>query len=426
MIETEHEFLSLLEQGADSWNSWREENPTIKPDLSRAYLFEANLAGANLSGVDLSRACLIGANLTGADLSGADLQGAYASSAKLNQANLYQANLEGADLSQANLNHANLTEAIAISTNFNLAALTGACLEGWQINSATQLEDITCKYVYWQREQQQRQPAKGKFKPGELSQLVQAVPQNTRSGQVAQLSTTAIALGSVTTTAAVLTRADNLDAQSPHPSQTIPAFTPPQERKWRLIAAGVLIGISLTAVASTMILRLTQAEAPTAQTDTAQRSPATVANLPALPCQEPPPPALLNRAPDYEYQTGTQYFGPLANGEPTDGRGTMAYSSGNRYDGEYRNGKRNGCGTFTFANGRSYVGQFQDDWFQGQGLWTLENGDRYVGEFRQNKCNGRGTFIFADGSSQSGTWQNGSLVGTNLSCDRTPLEMPRS
>jgi hypothetical protein len=424
MTEIENELLSLLEQGAASWNRWRKENPTVKPDLSRAYLFEANLAGVNLSGANLSRACLIGANLTGADLSGADLQGAYASSAKLSQASLYQANLVGADLSQANLNHANLAQAIATSTNFNLAALTGACIEDWQINSATQLEDITCKYLYLQRNQQQRQPAKGKLSPNEFRQLVLVEPQTIRSGQIS--SSAAIALGNSATATAVLTRTDQVDARSTPPSRPIPPFLLLRERSWQLIVGGILIGMGITAVGSVAILRLTQAEAPTAPTKTTQRSPVTVASLPALPCQETPPAALPDRAPDYEYETGTQYFGPLANGEPTDGRGTMAYSGGNRYDGEYRNGKRNGCGTFTFANGRSYVGQFQDDWFQGQGIWTLENGDRYVGEFHQNKCNGRGTFIFADGSSQSGTWHNGSSVGANLSCDRTPLEMPRS
>lgn len=318
-----------------------------------------------------------------------------------------------------------MAQAIATSANFNATDLTGACIEAWQINSATQLEHITCKYVYLQGNQQQRQPAKGKFKPGEFKQLVQVVSPGIRSGQGSLASMSAIAFGS-SATVATLAPVERLQANSAEANQLIPAFTPPRERSWRLIAGGVLMGVGITAVASTAILRFTQAGAPTAPTSTTQRSPVTVASLPALPCQEPLPAALPERAPDYEYQTGTQYFGPLANGEPADGRGTMSYSGGNRYDGEYRNGKRNGCGTFTFANGRSYVGQFQDDWFQGKGIWTLENGDRYVGEFRENKCNGRGTFIFADGSSQAGTWQNGVLVGTNFSCDRTPLEMPRS
>ncbi|HEY9861536.1 MAG TPA: pentapeptide repeat-containing protein, partial [Candidatus Obscuribacterales bacterium] len=345
MTEIENEFLSLLEQGAESWNSWREENPTIKPDLSRAYLFEANLAGVNLTGVSLSRACLIGADLAGADLSGADLQGAYASGANFSKANLTQANLEGADFSQANLTQANLAQAIATSTNFNATELTGACIEAWQTNSATQLEDITCKYVYLQSHRQQRQPAKGKFKPGEFRQLVQAAPQLIRSGQISQSSTAAIALGSSATAVATLAPVERLHANPMEANQTIPVISP-RERSWRLIAAGVLIGMGITAVASAAIFRFTQTEVPTAQSSTTQRSPVTVASLPALPCQEPPPAALPDRAPDYEYQTGTQYFGPLANGEPTDGWGTMAYSGGNRYDGEYRNGKRNGCGTF--------------------------------------------------------------------------------
>ncbi|HEY9806856.1 MAG TPA: pentapeptide repeat-containing protein [Candidatus Obscuribacterales bacterium] len=215
MTETENECLSLLEQGAASWNRWREKNPTLKPDLSRAYLFEANLAGANLTGVNLSRACLIGANLEGANLEGADLQGTYASGANFSKANLYQATLEGADLSQANLQHTNLAQAIATSTNFNLAELTGACLEDWRINQQTQLEDITGKYVYFASNQQQRQPAKGKFKPGELHQLLQSPGSDLPQSQPSP-TTAAIALGSSAT--AVLTRTDNFVERSTSPS----------------------------------------------------------------------------------------------------------------------------------------------------------------------------------------------------------------
>ncbi|HEY9749808.1 MAG TPA: pentapeptide repeat-containing protein, partial [Allocoleopsis sp.] len=278
MLETENKFLSLLEQGAESWNRWRTENSTIKPDLSRAYLFEANLTGANLSNTDLSRACLIGANLTGANLAGADLQGAYASGANFSQANLSQANLGGADLSQANLTQADLTQAIATSTNFNLAELTGACLEDWRINQQTQLEDITCKYVYFASNLQQRQPAKGKFKPGELHQLLQ-LPSSELQQSRHSPTTTAIALGSSAT--AVLTRTDHLVERPTSPSQTIPAFIPPPERSWRLILWGILIGVGLTAVTSTAILRLTSSTS-VVQSDTTQRSPVTAVSLPAL------------------------------------------------------------------------------------------------------------------------------------------------
>jgi serine/threonine protein kinase len=139
-------------------------------------------------------------------------------------------------------------------------------------------------------------------------------------------------------------------------------------------------------------------------------------SLPALPCHEPPAPPVPTQAPDFEYPNGIKYYGPFEKGLPANGRGTMVFPNGDRYDGDFKDGKRNGCGTFTFANGRSYMGQFQQDQLSGLGVWVLENGNHYIGEFKDNHCHGNGTFVFADGASEYGVWQDGKLVGGNLSC----------
>ena len=52
VAETDH--LSLLRQGTDSWNAWREANPAIQLDLREANLRPANLSDADLSGANLS------------------------------------------------------------------------------------------------------------------------------------------------------------------------------------------------------------------------------------------------------------------------------------------------------------------------------------------------------------------------------------
>src|SRR5260370_32134135 len=96
--------LSILKQGALSWNEWRKKNPDVRPDL-----YEAALAGA-----DLRRANLAGANLAGAELNAADLQeahllGAASGTATLPGAHLRKADLGFADLTFAHLDHANLT-----------------------------------------------------------------------------------------------------------------------------------------------------------------------------------------------------------------------------------------------------------------------------------------------------------------------------
>jgi hypothetical protein len=90
--------VAMLKKGVDAWNEWRRENPDIRPDLSGADLFCANLKGANLSGAHLDGADLRQANLIEADLGGADLDGA-----RLNRANLTEAMMAGADLREGYL-----------------------------------------------------------------------------------------------------------------------------------------------------------------------------------------------------------------------------------------------------------------------------------------------------------------------------------
>jgi hypothetical protein len=45
--------------------------------------------------------------------------------------------------------------------------------------------------------------------------------------------------------------------------------------------------------------------------------------------------------------------------------GTYTFVDGDKYVGEYRDGKSHGQGTYTFANGDKYVGEFRDDKFRG-------------------------------------------------------------
>jgi uncharacterized protein YjbI with pentapeptide repeats len=124
-----NEHLKILRQGIEEWNKWREQNPEIKPNLSRADLSnmsltggifrEANISWANLSGADLSWVFLDNADLTKANLTNADL-----SEANLSEANLYRADLTGANLYRVYLNKANLESAILREANLREANLT--------------------------------------------------------------------------------------------------------------------------------------------------------------------------------------------------------------------------------------------------------------------------------------------------------------
>jgi hypothetical protein len=133
MANAEH--LAQLKQGVEAWNPWRNQHMDIRPDLSMARLWEADLSGADFRGADLSGADFRGADLSGANLSGADLSRARLrwadlSGADLSRARLRWANLSGADLSRAILHQADLTGAVLLETNFEGADLTGCVVYG--------------------------------------------------------------------------------------------------------------------------------------------------------------------------------------------------------------------------------------------------------------------------------------------------------
>jgi hypothetical protein len=140
------EHLAILKQGVEAWNNWREQNPTIRPDLFGAFFHGEHLSGANLSWTflgwaklseaTLSEAYLKGANLSGADLSGADLSGALLSWAYLKRALLSEAWLKGAKLSRADLSGADLTRTDLSGANFRRANLSEANLSGADLSGA--------------------------------------------------------------------------------------------------------------------------------------------------------------------------------------------------------------------------------------------------------------------------------------------------
>ena len=110
------EHLNILKQGVKAWNTWREKNRSVFPNLSKTNLTGAILTGADLTGAILTEAYLGGGDLRGADLGKANLTKAYLrgadlGKANLTKANLFKTNLTGAtNLTQAQLNQAYVDE----------------------------------------------------------------------------------------------------------------------------------------------------------------------------------------------------------------------------------------------------------------------------------------------------------------------------
>ena len=96
--------------------------------------------------------------------------------------------------------------------------------------------------------------------------------------------------------------------------------------------------------------------------------------------------------------------------------GTYTYTNGDKYVGEFKNGKRHGQGTLTYPDGDKYVGEYKDNKRHGQGTYTYGPnsewaGDKYVGEWKDNIPHGQGTLTLANGGKSVGAWENGKLNG---------------
>jgi hypothetical protein len=88
-----------------------------------------------------------------------------------------------------------------------------------------------------------------------------------------------------------------------------------------------------------------------------------------------------------------------------------SFSDGSRYEGTYRNGKKNGSGKYSLSNGDIYIGQMVNDAAEGFGTLLIKNGDKYVGQFKDNNYHGQGIFTFNNGQpKKEGLWENDKFV----------------
>src|SRR6516225_667306 len=111
------DHVALLRQGVSVWNSWRDSNPNIIPDLSGIHIpFNVEITGT-LEGANFRQANFIGITGLGpdrdwsgripsmddADFTGANLAGAYFWRADFNGASFRNAILDGAEFEQVSL-----------------------------------------------------------------------------------------------------------------------------------------------------------------------------------------------------------------------------------------------------------------------------------------------------------------------------------
>ncbi len=71
------------------------------------------------------------------------------------------------------------------------------------------------------------------------------------------------------------------------------------------------------------------------------------------------------------------------------GYGTFTISNGDKYEGEWKDGKQHGQETFIWGKGQfegdKYEGEYNYDKRHGQGTYIWSNGEKFVGEWKDDK-----------------------------------------
>lgn len=120
-------------------------------------------------------------------------------------------------------------------------------------------------------------------------------------------------------------------------------------------------------------------------------------------------------------------------GDCVNGKGTMHYSTGHKFTGEFQDGVRHGKGvmllpggrkmvgvwveneiregTFTAPDGMIYEGQWEFRERNGRGTLTFPDGRKYVGEFKSGQRHGHGTMTWPDGRTYVGDFDRGTRTG---------------
>ena len=98
------------------------------------------------------------------------------------------------------------------------------------------------------------------------------------------------------------------------------------------------------------------------------------------------------------------------------GYGVMKYVDGGLYEGFWTKDKKNGNGVMTYPNGNRYKGEWLRGKKNGKGVMTYANGNVYNGLWENDKKNGRGVMIYANGDKYEGQWQNEEIIVYGFKC----------
>ena len=110
---------------------------------------------------------------------------------------------------------------------------------------------------------------------------------------------------------------------------------------------------------------------------------------------------------------GDRYEGNWKN-DKQDGKGTYFFKDGDIYDGNWKDGKQEGKGIYDYNDGNRYEGDFKNGIIEGKGIYYYSNGERYEGDFRKGKREGKGIYYYNTGERKMGNYLNNNPTGVHV------------
>jgi len=110
------------------------------------------------------------------------------------------------------------------------------------------------------------------------------------------------------------------------------------------------------------------------------------------------------------WSNGDRYVGDWKR-DSKDGFGFMLWENGDRYEGHWKNDLRDGPNAkYSYANGGLFRGEYRSDERDGSGVFIWPDGDLFRGNWKSGGRNGKGVLVTMDGNVVEQTWNESPYI----------------